>query len=184
MNPSQKETFQANSSTRPLAEAELASFLGAARECVAYLKAYLGDENFAALRVIDRKIPSPGEIILSETHGLRQRTIVNNLRKLAERLDTDIDSVITQTSSKEVETVWAFIRRIDDIADLGALIGSQASEYVHNLAEYHLSLINCLQLHLTAEGIDKLIKRFSARQALRAPKLVPYWAVNHTSATK
>ncbi|HEY5382389.1 MAG TPA: hypothetical protein VIJ65_09035 [Acidobacteriaceae bacterium] len=179
-----KEALQVNPSTRLLGQIDLDNFLEISRENITHLKAFLGDESFVALRVIDRKIPSAGETILSEAHGLRPKTIAENLQKFVERLDTGIDLLITQTPSQEITTVWEFIRRIDDIADLGVLVGGQANEYVHNLSEYHLSLINYLQRHLTEEGIDKLIKRFSAREALRAERLVPYWAVNQDSAAR
>ena len=70
------------------------------------------------------------------------------------------------------KTAVAFIRRIDDVADVGTVLGEGAADFTHNLLEYHLSLIGALDERIDSDSLAILLKRFSLRQALRAPGLV------------
>lgn len=140
------------------------------------LKVFLGDEAFASLRTLDRKIPSPGEIILSESHGLRLETIASNLKSFVARLDHEIGSSLEASGDESALTLWLFIGRFDDLADVGSRHDgdAEARKYVTNLLEFHLSLINELQKQLEPATIEGLVKRFSAREALRGANLRPY----------
>ena|GEM_PF-4135083 len=140
------------------------------------LKEFLGEEPFASLRTLDRKIPSPGEIILSESHGLRLETIASNLKSFVAKLDHEIRSSLEATKDESALTLWLFIGRFDDLADVGSRQDGDAEtrEYVTNLLEFHLALINELQKQLEPATIENLVKRFSAREALRGTNLRPY----------
>jgi hypothetical protein len=140
------------------------------------LKEFLGDECFAGLRTLDRKIPSPGEIILSETHGMRLETIASNLKRFVARLDQEITSSIEATKNDLPLTLWLFMSRFDNLADVGSRQNENAEiqAIVTNLLEYNLSLINELQQQLEPETIERLVKRFSAREALRGANLRSY----------
>jgi hypothetical protein len=70
--------------------------------------------------------------------------------------------------------VLKFIRRIDAIADVGTFLGDCAADLTHNLLEYHLSLIGLLDERIESDSLEILLKRFSLRQALRAPGLMRY----------
>jgi hypothetical protein len=160
----------------PVDGISLESFRLKAQYEVLSLKEFLGDECFAGLRTLDRKIPSPGEIILSETHGIRLETIASNLKRFIARLDEEISSSIEATKNDFPLKLWLFMSRFDDLADVGSRRNEdpKTQAIVMNLLEYDLSLINELQQQLEPETIDRLVKRFSAREALRGINLRPY----------
>ena len=160
----------------PVDDLTLESFRLKAQYEVLSLKEFLGDECFAGLRTLDRKIPSPGEIILSETHGMRLETIASNLKRFVARLDQEISSSIEATKHEHSLKLWLFMGRFDDLADVGSRQNedTEMQAIVTNLLEYDLSLINELQQQLEPETIDRLVKRFSAREALRGINLRPY----------
>ncbi|WP_144312356.1 hypothetical protein [Terriglobus saanensis] len=140
------------------------------------MKEFLGGEAFARLRTLDRKIPSPGEIILSESRGLRLETIASNLKNFVAKLDQEIGSSVEAARDESALTLWRFIGRLDDLADIGSRQDGDAEtrEYVTNLLEFNLSLVNELQKQLEPAAIEMLVKRFSAREALRGANLRPY----------
>lgn len=140
------------------------------------LKEFLGDEAFANLRTLDSKIPSPGEIILSESRGLRLETIATNLKSFVATLDHEIGASVDLAEDPSVQTLWIFIGRFDDLADVGSRYDgdTKTREFVTNLLEFNLSLINELQSKLEPTTIERLIKRFAAREALRGTNLRPY----------
>ena len=160
----------------PIDELSLEAFRLKAQYEVVSLKEFLGDEGFASLRTLDRKIPSPGEIILSESRGLRLETIASNLKSFVAKLDNEIRFSVEATKDDFALTLWFFIGRFDDLADVGSRQDgdTKTREFVTNLLEFHLSLINELQKQVGPATIESLVKRFAAREALRGAKLRPY----------
>ena len=140
------------------------------------LKEFLGEECFAGLRTLDRKIPSPGEIILSEAGGLRLETIAANLKQFVVRLDEEIGAAVEATQSDRAKTLLQYVARFDDLADVGSrrIEDPEMLALVENLLEYNLALINDLQQQLDSETIERLIKRFAAREGLRGVNLRPF----------
>lgn len=154
----------------------LESFRLEAQYEVLSLKEFLGDECFAGLRTIDTTIPAPGQLILSEGHGLRLVTIASNLKKFVARLDQEIGSIIEATNNDHPLKLWLIMRRFDDLTDIVSRLSDNAEMQAirTNLQEYSLSLINELQQQLEPAAIERLLKRFSAREALRGANLRPY----------
>ena len=147
-----------------------------AQYAVLSLKEYLGDEAFGELRTIDRKVPAPGEIILSESRGLRLETIASNLTNYVAKLNGEITSRL-QADGEALSNLWLIMGRFDDLADVGSRYeqGTRThSEVVNNLLEFSLSLINELQKRAEPSVTDLLVKRFAAREALRGERLRPY----------
>jgi len=127
--------------------------------------------------------PSVGEIILAEAHGIRPATIESNARNLLAELERNLDlnlSTVEDTAAKKhildlsAMALLGFIRRIDDIADVGTILGDGAADLTDNLLEYHLSLVGALDERINSDSMAMLRKRFSLRQALRAPGLLRY----------
>jgi|SRR5215469_14835485 len=88
-----------------------------------------------------------------------------------------MQDVFRQRAGNETDwpkTILAFIRRIDDLADVGTVIGERVADLTHNLMEYHLSLIRELEGENDTESIATLLKRFSVKQGLRASRLVEH----------
>jgi hypothetical protein len=171
--------------TRPKSaeDSALQIFKGAAGQTIETLKQALGEEGFGELRTTGRKIPSVGEVILAETHGIRQVTMAKNIRTFLAGLERKLDfnlRTVDDTAAKEhspdlsAMVVLEFIRRIDDVADVGTFLGDSAADLTHNLLEYHLSLIGLLDERIESDSLEILLKRFSLRQALRAPGLIRY----------
>ena len=164
-------------------DSALQIFKGAAGQTIHMLKQTLGEQRFGELKITDRIPPSVGEIILAETHGIRPATIESNARKFLAELERKLDfnlSAVDDTAAKEhiqdlsAIVILGFIRRIDDIADIGTFLGDCAADLTHNLLEYHLSLIGLLDERIESDFSTILLKRFSLRQALRAPGLIRY----------
>jgi hypothetical protein len=156
-------------------------FAFAARQTVQQLRTILGEERFDALKTTERKWPTVGEVILNDTHGHTLPTIASNLRNHLKELDLSLDlklgsgaETIHQHRPPTAKTILEFIRRIDDLADVGTVIGERTADLTHNLMEYHLSLIRELEGEIDAESITTLLKRFSVKQGLRASRLVEY----------
>lgn len=164
-------------------DSALQIFKGAAGQTIDTLKQMLGEKGFGELRTTRRKIPSVGEVILAETHGIRQVTMAKSIKNVLGGLERKLDSnlrAIDDTPAKghisdlSAMVALEFIRRIDDIADVGAFLGDCAADLTHNLLEYHLSLIGLLDERIESDSLEILLKRFSLRQALRAPGLIRY----------
>jgi uncharacterized protein len=164
-------------------ESALQLFKTAAGQSIGSLKQTLGEEVFGKLKIIDREIPTAGEVILTETHGIQQVTIVSNIRTALAGYDRNLDlnfktvengEALHHVPALSASIAIAFIRRIDDLADAGTVLGEDAADFTHNLLEYHLSLIGGLEEMIDSDTLALLLKRFSLRQALRAPGLVRY----------
>jgi len=164
-------------------DSALQIFKGAAGQTIDTLKQTLGEKGFGELRTTRRKIPSVGEVILAETHGIRQVTMAKSIKSVLAGLERKLDfnlRAVDDTSAKghipnlSAMVVLEFIRRIDDIADVGTFLGDCAADLTHNLLEYHLSLIGLLDERIESDPLEILLKRFSLRQALRAPGLIRY----------
>jgi hypothetical protein len=129
------------------------------------------------------KQASAGEVILAETHGIRQVTMAKSIKNVLAGFEQKIDfslRAVDDVAAKEhipylsAMAVLGFIRRIDDITDIGTFLGGSAADFSHNLLEYHLSLIGLLDGRIESDSMEILLKRFSLRQALRAPGLIRY----------
>ena len=147
-----------------------------AQYAVLSLRDSLGDEAFAELRTIDREIPSPGEIILSESRGLRLESIASNLKNYVANLDGEITSKL-QGEGDALLNLWVMMGRFDDLADVGSrydIASEPRSGVVTNLLEFSLALMNELQKGVDPSVTDLLVKRFAAREALRGERLRPY----------
>lgn len=164
-------------------DSALQIFKIAAFQTIDSLKQTLGEEHFAQLRITERKAPGVGKIILEETHGARPATIVKNIKNFLAELEQNLDlRLSTVEDSRTVQripdltprTAVGFIRRIDDLVDVGTVLGEGATGFTHNLLEYHLSLIGELDKRIDLDSLEMLLKRFSLRQALRAPGAVSY----------
>jgi TPR repeat protein len=164
-------------------DSALQIFKGAAGQTIDVLKQTLGEEGFGELRTTTRKTPSVGEVILAETHGIRQVTMAKSIKNVLAGLERKLDfnlSAVDDTADKEhipdlsAMVVLGFIRRIDDIADVGTFLGDCAADLTYNLLEYHLSLIGLLDKRIESDSLEILLKRFSLRQALRSPGLIRY----------
>jgi hypothetical protein len=164
-------------------DSALQIFKGAAGQTIDVLKQTLGEEGFGELRTTTRKTPSVGEVILAETHGIRQVTMAKSIKNVLAGLERKLDfnlSAVDDTADKEhipdlsAMVVLGFIRRIDDIADVGTFLGDCAADLTYNLLEYHLSLIGLLDERIESDSLEILLKRFSLRQALRSPGLIRY----------
>jgi hypothetical protein len=107
---------------------------------------------------------------------MRLETIASNLKRFVARLDQEITSSIEATKNDLPLSLWLFLSRFDNLADVGSRQNENAEiqAIVTNLLEYNLSLINELLQQLEPETIEKLVKRFSAREALRGANLRSY----------
>lgn len=143
------------------------------------LKDSLGDEAFGELRTIARKISSPGEIILSESRGLRLETIASNLKDYVAKLDGEITSKL-QAGGDALLNLWVIMDRFDDLADIGSRHDQDTKSHsavVTNLLKFGLSLLKELQKRVEPSVTDLLVKRFAAKEALRGERLWPYVAL-------
>ena len=174
---------------RSAADSAMEIFKSAARENIEAIKRALGEEQFEKLRITERKAPSIGKLILEETHGTRPATIAKNIKKALTELDGDIDlrlSTIQRADrvgtfpNLKASQAMAFIRRLDDVADVGTLLGDSASKVTDNVLEFHLGLIGALEGKLDEASLSILLKRFSLRNALRAPGLVSFSGLQMT----
>lgn len=192
--PDQMKHAQAlcqNSTWRPKSAADSAMeiFKSAARESVEAIKRTLGEEQFERLRITERKAPSIGKLILEETPGARPATIAKNIKSVLAELDRDIDLRLGAIQCADQDGAFpnlkasqamAFIRRLDDFADVGTLLGDSASKVTNNVLEFHLGLIGALEGKLDEACLTLLLKRFSLRDALRAPGLVSFSGLQMT----
>jgi hypothetical protein len=151
-------------------------FAFAARQTVLQLRTILGDERFDALKTTERKAPTVGEVILKDTHGHTLPTIAANLQKHLAELDQFIDAKVGPTDDRSPSAygILGFIRRIDDLADVGNVVGERTADLTYNLMEYHLSLVRELEACIDSETIETLLQRFSIKQGLRASRLTSY----------
>ncbi len=163
-------------------DSALRIFSAAARQNIETLRQTLGDERFKELKTIDRSLPRVGEIILSETHGFRPATIADNIDDLLVVLDRKIDSnlnEIDETAATQMPGLLAipilsFIRRIDDLLDIDAVLGQETVVLTDHLLEFHLALIGVLESRIDEETMTMLLKRFTLRNALRSSTLAQY----------
>lgn len=164
-------------------DSALQIFKGAAGQTVDLLKQAVGEKRFGELKMTDKVPPSVGEVILAETHGIRPATIATNTRKLLGDIERNLDLDLSKVEDAEAKelipslsamAVLGFIRRIDDLADVGTVLGASAVDFTHNLLEYHFSLIGELGERINPSSMAILLKRFSLKQALRAPGLLRY----------
>lgn len=164
-------------------DSALQIFKGAAGQTIHIIEEALGEKRFGELKIIDRIPPSAGEVILAETHGIRQVTMAKSIKNVLAGFEQKIDfslRAVDNVAAKEhipylsAMAVLGFIRRIDDIADIGTFLGDSTADFTHNLLEYHLSLIGLLDGRIESDSMEILLKRFSLRQALRAPGLIRY----------
>jgi TPR repeat protein len=72
-------------------DSALQIFKGAAGQTIDTLKQTLGEKGFGELRTTRRKIPSVGEVILAETHGIRQVTMAKNIKNVLAGLERKLD---------------------------------------------------------------------------------------------
>jgi hypothetical protein len=165
-------------------------FKAAVRQNIEAIQQILGEGQFGKLRTTERKIPSAGRIILEETRGIRQAAIAKNIKNVVTELEGDIDLRLSSIRGDdrdatfpnlEVSQAITFIRRLDDLADVGTLLGDSESKLVHNVLEFHLSLIGALEGKLDEEFLTILLKRFSLRDALRASGLVSFSGLQMTT---
>ena len=165
---------------RSAEDSALQIFKAAASESIGLVQQAFGEERFGELRITDRKAPSIGEVILSETRGIRSSTIGANIKnclnELDRRLDLNLGTVETAGTKRSVadltpQTLLGFIRRIDDLADVGTVLGEDASSFTQDLLGYHLALIGALEKRIDSGCLAMLLKRFSLREAVRAPRL-------------
>jgi hypothetical protein len=133
------------------------------------------------LKTTERKWPTVGEIILKDTHGNTLPTIASNLQKHLAELDKSLDVKISSAaeandpeSLSTAKMILEFIRRIDDLADVGTVVGERTADLTHNLMEYHLSLVRELESYMDSESMATLLQRFSVKQGLRASRLTAY----------
>jgi len=166
---------------KPSADSAFDIFAFAARQTVQRLKTILGAERFDALATTERKWPSVGEVILENTHGYKLSSIASNLQKHLVELDESLDVKISAAAKANdpeslptARTILQFIRRIDDLADVGTVVGERTADLTHNLMEYHLSLVKELEGCVDSEFMETLLQRFSVKQGLRASRLAQY----------
>lgn len=166
--------------SKPATDSAFEVFEAAAHEIIESIRRTLGDEQFKELKVTKRKIPSAGELILGETHGIRPATIAENIKNLLAELERRIDLGLSTTQGAErdltlpnlkASLTMTFIRRLDDLADVGTFLGDRASKLTHTALEFHLSLIGALEGKLDEASMRILMKRFALKDALRAPGL-------------
>jgi hypothetical protein len=156
-------------------------FAFAARQTVQRLRAILGEERFDALKTTERTWPTVGEVILKDTHGHTLPTIASNLRKHLAELDQHLDVKISRAAKADdgerlptAKTILEFVRRIDDLADVGTIVGERTADLTHNLMEYHLSLVRELEAYVDSECMATFLQRFSIKQGLRASRLTAH----------
>jgi len=170
---------------KPHADSAFEIFAFAARQTIQRLRTILGDERFDSLKTTERKWPTLGEVVLKDTHGYTLPTLASNLQKHLAQLDQSLDVKISGTAKTDdreslptAKTILEFIRRIDDLADVGTIVGERTADLTHNLMEYHLSLVRELEAYLDSECIATLLQRFSVKQGLRASRLTAHAGLN------
>ncbi|HUA98915.1 MAG TPA: tetratricopeptide repeat protein [Terracidiphilus sp.] len=182
---SDAQTLCQNSTWQPQSGADSAMeiFKSAARYNVEAIQQALGEEQFDRLKITQRTIPDVGRLILEETHGIRPVAIATNIREKLTELEGEIDLRLNTINGADRGGIFpnlqpnqamAFIRRLDNVADVGTLLGDAASKLTHNVLEFHLSLIGALEEKIDEASLTILLKRFSLRDALRASGLVSF----------
>jgi hypothetical protein len=125
----------------------------------------------------------PARLILEEIHGIRPVAIATNIREKLTEFEGEIDLRLNTINGADRGGIFpnlqpnqamAFIRRLDNVADVGTLLGDAASKLTHNVLEFHLSLIGALEEKIDEASLTILLKRFSLRDALRASGLVSF----------
>ena len=165
------------------AESAIDIFKMAARQNVEAIHQALGEEEFGKLRTTSRELPSAGRIILEKTWGARPATMAKGIKNTLDQLECEIDLRLNTaqnagpekaSSNLKSHQAMSFIRRLDDLADVGTLLGDRVAHLVHNVLEFHLSLIGTLEGKLDEESLTLLMKRFSLKSALRAPGFIRF----------
>jgi hypothetical protein len=151
-------------------------FMSASRETINGLQQNLGEQRFRNLKTTEHKAPTIGQVILEDTHGIQARTIATNIKTFLSDLNRTLDFKLveqspTQEASAAAKTLLGFIRRVDDLADVGTLLGERAADATENLIEYHLALVRELE-RINSDCLPLLLKRFTLREGLRARGLI------------
>jgi hypothetical protein len=156
------------------AESSLEIFKIARSQCFKAIKEALGEKRVLNLKATDREIADPGKLLLKETSGVTpvalNKSIRDRLTEIERRLDSDAASdqeshVPLRMSPMEV---IEFIRRIDDLIDVGTVMGAD-EEILDHLKNIHLSMIRELEEIVAPDLIEVLLKRYSLRELLRGP---------------
>lgn len=156
----------------------------------------IGEKRSDGLALVGRKIPSAAEVILEETRGIKHSSIAKSIRTRLEELDRGIDarlSAFKNTAGKGIYAdlpaalAIALIHRVDDLADVGTVLsdwvaGTALSEELASLTraiqDYPLALIGGIEGSIDGDSVTLLLKRSALRQALRAPEIAKFAALD------